>query len=164
MIIILSILLNILLLFKLSNMIDQKEEEKLLLSQKKIDKIYHLGNYQSYADQSSNLDLRFNKLYKSYLKDKTKPKRSFYNAKKELDGYWRIKCIHTLRKIHNIHSRIEDIEFVISEVAKIDPEVHESFKLLVKNKGYAEKLTEMSNFYAKFISNHTYDIIIKTID
>lgn len=164
-IIIFSVMLNVFLLAKITNTKAERIiEREYYFNQESIDKVYNLNNYTSYADQSSDLGLRFKKLYDVYSKDKDKPKISFYDDKQKIDAYWERNCINTLRKIHNINARVEDLESAISAICDGRKDTQKYFDLLVENRQYKEKLAEMSNFYAKFISNYTYDIIVKTLD
>jgi hypothetical protein len=164
-IIIFSVMLNVFLLSKITNSkVERIIEREYYFDQDSVDKVYNLNNYASYADQSSDLGLRFKKIYTAYLKDKDKPKSSFYDTKQQLDNYWERNCINTLRKIHNINSRIEDLETAISIICDGRKDTQKYFDLLVEKQQYKDQLAEMSNFYAKFISNYTYDTITKTID
>ena len=164
-VIIFSILLNVFLLAKMTNMkVERIIEREYYFNQETIDKVYSINNYPSYADPSSDLGLRFKKLYDSYSKDKDKPKSSFYSTGHELDEYWERTCVNNIRKIRNITSRIEDIEMAINIMSDSRQDTSKYFQLLVEKEQYKERLAEMSNFYAKFISNYTYDKITKTID
>ena len=164
-VIIFSVLLNIFLLARMTNTkVEKIVEREYYFNHLLIDKVYDLNNYESYADPSSTLGLRFKKLYDNYLKDKTKPKRTFYNSQQELDAYWQRACINNIRKIHNLLARIEDIERSLSIISDGRSDDLKYFELLAERSQHKEKLSEMSNFYAKFITNYTYDTIVKTID
>jgi hypothetical protein len=139
-------------------------EKEVYFNNLSIDKVYDLAHYDSTATPSESLDKRLDRLYVNYLKVKDNPKSTFYNKEQELDPDWERTCVNNLRKIHGIASKLEVIENSISILCDGKEESTKYFELLVENKQYHDRLEEMSNFYAKFISNYMYDKIIKSID
>jgi hypothetical protein len=158
-----SILLNVILLTKFTNT-EIIIEREYYLNTALIDKAYSLHNYPSMTDSSSDVQERFDKLTKQYEKDKTLSKTSYYKKNGDIDEDWERYCIKSVRRILSIKSRIETISTTLDLMLQEKQDYYKYYELLVYQKAYDEKLSEMSNFYAKFIANYTYDNIIKTID
>lgn len=124
--------------------------------------IYVLTNYNSSSYETQNLQQRLDRLYIQYLKDKQVSKKDYYHNGK-IKIYWQKKCISNLRRISVIFSKIEIIEKVIILSIK-DEKEKQKFDLLIEQNGYHEKLMDMSNYYAQFISDDIYNSLQTTLD
>jgi hypothetical protein len=127
-----------------------------------VDKIYNLSNYRSVSKYSASAQDRFNKLDKAYSQDIETPKEKLYSANGNVKGDWARYCKDRVRRIVNLQSRVYDLETVLDSFFNgVDKT---SLTTAIKSKGYEEKLSEMSNYYASFLDEYSYNLIVQTVD
>jgi len=127
--------------------------------------VYDLRKYESTSYPNQNLEVRFNRIYEQYLKDKQSPVDDYYTDGK-VDEYWYKKCMSNLKRIVVLSAKIQIIETTLNNVidASEAADVKKELDLLVETKGYHEKLLDMSNFYARFLSDESYAMVQQTLD
>ncbi len=121
-----------------------------------VDSIYDLRNYSSTSYEGKTLDQRIDRLYQEYKKDKQATKESYYDDGK-IDPFWQKKCLNNLRRISVIGAKIDIIEKILYLTVKDNVKAKQEIETLIEKKDYHEKLMDMSNFYAQFVSGETYD-------
>ena len=126
---------------------------------------YDFSKYDSVAYQNQKLSTRFNRLYEQYLKDKSQPNDTS-STDGVVDAGWNRQCQNNLRRIMVLSGDLQIIETTINSIIeKSDaPDAKNVFDVLVEAKGYHEKLADMSNFYAKFVSEEFYTRIQQSLD
>jgi hypothetical protein len=129
-----------------------------------IDKAYNLHNYSSISDSSSDMQERVDKLFNKYVTDKVLPKSAFYEKNNTVNAKWQTYCVNKVRRIYSIKTMVSVIDQTMTIMLAEKKDSLKYFELLQAKSAYDEKISEMSNFYAKFIANYTYDSIVKTID
>lgn len=127
-----------------------------------INVVYDLGNYKSTSYENQTLKQRMDRMYDEYLKDKKATKESYYNNG-EVDAYWKKKCVNSVRRIMVLGTKIEMIEKMLN-ITSTNDKKKQDIDMMIENKGYHEKLLDMSNFYAGFLNNETYQVIQTTLD
>lgn len=128
-----------------------------------IQRVYDLDKYKSSAYESKNLQQRFDRLYNEYLKDKTNSKESFYRNG-VVDSDWSRKCFNTIKRITVITAKVDTLETVINYAIANDDKAKQEFDLLIEKKAYHDRLLDMSNFYAQFLTEEQYNYAQSTID
>lgn len=128
-----------------------------------IRKIYDLNNYKSTSYESKTLLQRIDRMHDEYMRDKISTKESRY-LDGEIDPSWQKKCIVNLRRISVISAKLEIIERILNTTIAEDVKAKQEIDMLIEQKGYHEKLMDMSNFYAQFVSEETYNVIQTTLD
>lgn len=132
-------------------------------NQNYLEYLYDLNNYVSTSYETKKLKDRLDRLYKQYLKDKNLP-REYYYVNGRVENYWSKKCISNLRRIAVISAKVELIEEIINNLIKNDLKAKQEFDMIVERREYHEKLIDMSNFYARFVSDETYTSIQNSLD
>lgn len=126
-----------------------------------VEKIYNLNNYKSVSKFSATAQDRFNKLVKAYNDDIQTPKERRYSGnyvKKDWERY----CKDRVRRIVNLQSRVYDLETVLDNM--FSGVQNTQMTEAIKTKGYEDKLSEMSNYYAGFLDEYSYNLIVQTAD
>ena len=127
-----------------------------------VDKIYNLSNYRSVSKYSASAQDRLDKLSKAYAQDIETPKEKLYSANGNVKSGWARYCKDKVRRIVNLQSRVYDLETVLDSFFNgVDKT---SLTLAIRAKGYEEKLSEMSNYYASFLDEYSYNLIVQTVD
>lgn len=122
---------------------------------------YDLNNLRSASPDKNSLNQRFDILYRDYLIDKQQSEYSYYNKDTNtVNKEWADLCVSKLKKITIIQIRIDDTERCISSMTGDSASLSEK----VKEKKYEERLSDMSNYYSKFISFDSYKRILNTMD
>jgi hypothetical protein len=137
--------------------------KNILIINKPIDMMQalDLSNYSSVSYKSQNLLQRYNKLYKEYLSDKEKPD-SYHYKKSDADAKdWKRYCNVKLRKIINIKTRLVDIEHLLE---KNYPSQFDDIQKIIQDTKHEESLSDMSNYYARFVSSEAYDYLLQSSD
>lgn len=115
----------------------------------------------SVSTERASLKQRVDRLYREYLTDKQSPDYTYYvKSTNRVDKWWADSCVSKLRKIVSIRTRIRDIEQCINIVTG-DPNVLAD---TVREKRYEEILSDMSNYYSRFVSVESYKYILTTMD
>jgi hypothetical protein len=122
-----------------------------------------MKNYGSISNSSKhNMQQRYNILYKRFLEDKSKPDSSYYTkSKKIVDSEWRKYCFSQLRKVIYIKIRVRDLEILLENTY---PNHVEELQKLIEQNHNEETLSDMSNYYARFLTMEEYQYLIKTMD
>ncbi len=128
-----------------------------------VQRVYDFNNYKSSAYEQKTLQQRFDRLYSEYLKDKINPKESFYHNG-VVDSDWSRKCFNNIKRITVITAKLDILENVINASVINDEKAKQEFDLLVEKKAYRDKLLDMSNFYAQFLTEEQYNYAQSTID
>ena len=126
-----------------------------------VDKIYNLSNYKSVSKFSATAQDRFNRLVKAYEEAIKAPRETKYDGsivKKD----WGIHCKDRVRRIINLQSRVYDLERVLENIFNDVDSTH--LMDAIREKGYEEKLSEMSNYYAGFLDEYSYNLIVQSAD
>jgi ribosomal protein L30/L7E len=126
-----------------------------------VEKIYSLSNYKSVSKFSATAEDRYNKLIRAYSEDSLTPRERRYSegvVKRDWERY----CKDRVRRIVNLQSRIYDLEKVLENMFNgVD---NTQMMDAIKAKGYEEQLSEMSNYYASFLDEYSYNLIVQTAD
>lgn len=122
----------------------------------------NLETYTSISYPNQNLQKRYNNLYKRYLEDKARPNSYYYTGDgKTIDKAWKTYCRTQLKKIIFIKARIRDIEQLLETTY---PDRTEKLQNIIEENKHEETLSDMSNYYARFLTAEEYNYIIKTMD
>ncbi len=126
-----------------------------------VDKIYNLKNYKSVSKFSATTEDRYSRLIRAYEDDVQTPKEKRYSGSL-VKGDWNRYCKDRVRRIVNLQARVYDLETVLDNMFNgvESSQMNES----IKAKGYEEKLSEMSNYYASFLDEYSYNLIVQTTD
>lgn len=151
-----SIILNISFFF----MIIQKKKPIQIVHTINIEKALDINNYPSISYSKQTVLKRFNKIYKQYLSDIQDPDH-IHIKDGIVDEQWYRYCSDRVRRIINIKSRIRDIEILLETQY---PEKIDEIEDVVKKNRHEEILSEMSNYYARFIRAEAYEYILKSSD
>lgn len=126
-------------------------------------KVYDLTKYKSSSYEKKNLQERLDRLYNEYLKDKANPKESYY-IDGNVDPYWVIKCAKNIKRITVIMAKIDMLESVLNFVVDNQEKMKQELDVMIEKKAYRDKLLDMSNFYAQFLTEEQYQYAQTTID
>ena len=119
-----------------------------------------------YTTSNTPLYQRIQYLYEGYLKEKSQPDYTYYEADRiTLKKDWRKHCDAQLRRVINIQSRVRDVENAISFLTDVSEEdANPRMEDLIREKRYDDVLSEMSNYYSHFLPQRDYDYITITAD
>lgn len=124
----------------------------------------------SVTEPSQNLFDRCARLEKQYAEDKQQRDETYYEADGEkLKREWLFYCINRIRKIVNIENRLEQHSIALHYINgnQTNPPEHEmtpSEQAEQETLDAIGRLNDMSNYYAKFLSNETYKTITLSTD
>lgn len=136
---------------------DSEEAQKSM-----VEKIYNLNNYKSVSKFSATAQDRYDKLIKAYNDDIQTTKEKRYTANGNIKADWSRYCKDRVRRIVNLQSRVYDLETVLDNTfSGVD---NSQMTDAIKAKGYEDKLSELSNYYAGFLDEYSYNIIVQTTD
>ena len=126
-----------------------------------VDKVYNLSNYKSVSKYSATAQDRYTRLLKAYTEDMEVPKERRYVGN-EVSTEWSRYCKDRVRRIVNLQSRVYDLEIVLDNLfSGVDST---QMTDAIKARGYEDKLSEMSNYYAGFLDEYSYNLIVQTAD
>ena len=129
-----------------------------------VNRIYDLSNYQSFSYEEQTFKKRIDKLYSQYLKDQDLPQTELFVEEGKINSYWNKRCDINVRKINVLMTKLDLLEKVIYCTINDDNKSKKYFDGLIEQRGYHEKLRNMSNFYAKFLPDETCELIHNTTD
>jgi hypothetical protein len=121
---------------------------------------YSLDGVRSITGSTSALQI-YKKLKKCYDEDLKLPNYARYTKTREIDPEWRRNCIRSLRKVIILKMRVDDLE---KAIIILNPEYQERSEALFSDKKYSENLSDMSNYYAGFLTQEDYDAIIRSFE
>jgi hypothetical protein len=153
-----SVFTNVYFLF------DRPEKQVAVVMEKPVNfgNVLDLSNYPSVSRNSQTLSRRFSILYKAYLNDKSTPDFSHnINNTRQIKKEWVSYCKIQLKKVISIKARVRDLELVLINNY---PDKIDDIELIIQDKKYEEHLADMSNYYAKFISEEEYRSITNSMD
>jgi len=130
----------------------------------KLEKIYDLSNFKSFSYPTQTLEYRLERMYNIYLVDKETPRNKRYTNSGKIDNDWKRRCTITLRRISVINAHLGVLENTIKLASGNDEDFKQDLDLLIEKKQYRDKLMDMSNFYARYLTSYQYDYVVKTQD
>ncbi len=125
---------------------------------------------RSSANPDEDLFDRSARLKKQYELDRLQPDYSHYESDREkLKREWLLYCIAKVRKIKNIEARLDQHAVALIFINGEKSSTHEGDvtpieKSLEQTYALISELDDISNYYAKFLSNETYRSILQGTD
>ena len=129
-----------------------------------LDKIYDLQNFKSASYPTQNLEKRLDRMYSAYLIDNKTNRNKRYTKEGEISRDWKRRCTITLRRISVINAHLNIIEDSLKLAVGDNESAIQDLDVLIEKKQYRDKLMDMSNFYARYLTSYQYDYIVKTQD
>jgi hypothetical protein len=126
-----------------------------------VDRIYNLKKYKAVSKFNTSVEDRYKRLLRIYGEDQQTSKEKHY-AGEEVKDQWEQHCRDMVRRIINLQARVLDLEVVLDSmfVGVDTTQLTEA----IRSKGYEDKLSEMSNYYAGFLDEYSYNRIVQTTD
>jgi len=126
-----------------------------------VSKIFNLSNYKSVSKFSASAQDRFDRLVRGYAEDSKTPKEKRYINGKLRDD-WSRRCVDRVRRITNLQARVYDLEVVLGILFNGVEATHVTEAMEATK--YEERLAEMSNYYAGFLDEYSYNLIVRRVD
>jgi len=123
-----------------------------------IENVYNVNNYASVASEGKTATFVLKNLENQYLKDRTIPDDKKYSKQGVINKPWRLHCYAQLRKIIFLKARIEDIERTILYLNYNKTDL--IYDIYAKA-GYDEILSDLSNYYSRFLTEGQYSYVLK---
>jgi len=140
-----------------------KNEEKATID--KVYNLYNLDTIYGYEQTSIPLKQRIHMVYDGYIKDHASPDYSYYKDDRvTLAAGWHTHCFFQLRRITSLQARVKDIENVIYSINNDGDFQDGELDKMIRDKKFEDVLSEMSNYYARFITQEDYKSIVETVD
>jgi hypothetical protein len=161
-----SLLLNLLFIYVTKSTPAPKAEIIPIEKKKEVSlgEVYDLKNFKSSSYPTQHLERRLDRMYKAYLIDKKTSRNKRYTKEGKIGRDWKRRCTITLRRISVINAHLSIIEETLKLSVGDDESAKQDLDILIEEKQYRDKLMDMSNFYARYLTSYQYDYVVKTQD
>jgi len=129
-----------------------------------LEEIYDLKNFKSSSYPTQHLERRLDRMYKGYLIDKKVSRNKRYTKEGKIERGWKRRCMITLRRISVINAHLGVLENTIKMSVGDNESAKQDLDMLIEQKQYRDKLMDMSNFYARYLTSYQYTYVQQTQD
>ena len=141
----------------LSSKVEELSGQREKVSIAEIENVYNVSNYESVISSSKTMEEGFRLLQNKLMKDRSIPDDEKYDKNGLILKEWRLHCYGQLRKIIFLKTRISDIERTI---LYLNYNKTDLIYDIYEKRGYHEALSDLSNYYSKFLTEGQYSYVI----
>ena len=144
--------------------LDEKKEHLNSVRQKRREQIGRLHELNNRRNELRSIRDKNNQGSKTLFKEAKTSREKRYTPSGKINKDWKRRCTITLRRISVINAHLSIIENSVELFSGNDKKIKQNLDILIEEKQYRDKLMDMSNFYARYLSSYQYDYVIKTQD
>jgi len=137
--------------------IEELSAQKTKSSIVEIENVYNVSNYESVISSHKTMEEGFKLLQNRLMKDRSISDDKKYSENGVILKEWRLHCYGQLRKIIFLKTRLSDIERTI---LYLNYNKTDLIYDIYEKRGYDEALSDLSNYYSKFLTEGQYSYII----